>query len=360
MADSQDGSGTEEGILSALESRLQMLVVVLFNLNSDVQLSTRAHKFKIDSESGENKLYHAQFDSLLMGHEDWVHSVDWKDGENLLLASASSDKSIMTWAQDAESKIWVNKKRMGDVGGSTLGFYNVKFVPNGIVGHSYNGSLHIWDSDGSNKIGISGHFGAVKDIAWDSRGDYLVSTSLDETTRLWAPWKRDSEREQWHEISRPQIHGYPLMRIAFYGKHSYICAADEKIIRVFNAPKTFDASLHLITGSTAVESDESDERPTGASQPALGLSNKAVALAEDVDAQDDPLTRELKEPPLETHLLQYTLWPEINKLYGHGYEVMAIAASHDGKTFASASKATKPEFAAVCIMFDRIGSILVV
>jgi elongator complex protein 2 len=312
---------------------------------SDVQLSTRAHILKIDSGDGEKKLYHAQFDSLLMGHDDWVHSVDWMvNGDNLLLASASSDKSVMVWAQDAESKIWVNKRRVGDVGGNTLGFYNVKFVPDGIIGHSYNGSLHIWDLEGSSKIGISGHFGAVKDIAWDAKGQYLVSASLDETTRLWAPWKRDGEKEQWHEIARPQIHGYPLTRIAFYGTHSYICAADEKIIRVFNAPRTFDASLHYITGN-AVEADEGVERPTGASQPALGLSNKAVV--EDVDAESDPLKRELREPPLEGHLLQYTLWPEINKLYGHGYEVMAVAASHDGKLFASACKATKPEFAAV-------------
>lgn len=46
------------------------------------------------------------------------------------------------------------------------------------------------------------------------------------------------------------------------------------------------------------------------------------------------------EPPTEETLLENTLWPEIQKLYGHGYEVFALAASPDGKFLASACKST--------------------
>lgn len=56
-----------------------------------------------------------------------------------------------------------------------------------------------------------------------------------------------------------------------------------------------------------------------------------------------------KEPPTEEHLLQNTLWPELQKLYGHGYEVFSVAVNNKSKLIASAGKATKPEHAKIII-----------
>lgn len=58
---------------------------------------------------------------------------------------------------------------------------------------------------------------------------------------------------------------------------------------------------------------------------------------------------EIPEPPTEETLMQNTLWPEVQKLYGHGYEVFALAASADGELLASACRATTAEHAAVLI-----------
>jgi len=43
-------------------------------------------------------------------------------------------------------------------------------------------------------------------------------------------------------------------------------------------------------------------------------------------------------PPDEDFLYNNTLWPETSKLYGHGYEIISIAVSHDGTIIASGGK----------------------
>ena len=52
-------------------------------------------------------------------------------------------------------------------------------------------------------------------------------------------------------------------------------------------------------------------------------------------------------PPLEEHLAQNTLWPEICKLYGHGDQLFCMAADPQGKLLASAGKAQSASSAAI-------------
>lgn len=44
---------------------------------------------------------------------------------------------------------------------------------------------------------ISGHFNSVEDVKWDPEGEFIISVGSDQTTRLFAPWKRKEETEVW-------------------------------------------------------------------------------------------------------------------------------------------------------------------
>ena len=54
-------------------------------------------------------------------------------------------------------------------------------------------------------------------------------------------------------------------------------------------------------------------------------------------------------PPLEEHLSQNTLWPEVRKLYGHGNDVFCVCSAPNGCIIASACKAQSAGAAAVWV-----------
>ncbi|XP_009698023.1 PREDICTED: elongator complex protein 2, partial [Cariama cristata] len=328
--------------------------------------------------------YAVTLESVLAGHENWVYAVHWqpsfsKDGsmqQPMRILSASMDKTVIIWEPDKESGVWLEQVRVGEVGGNTLGFFDCQFSPDGsmIVAHAFHGALHLWKQATVNKkewtpeVVISGHFNSVEDVKWDPEGEFIISVGSDQTTRLFAPWKRKQGTEvTWHEIARPQVHGYDMRCLAMIGRFQFVSGADEKVLRVFRAPKNFIENFSNITGIPMKKlcSHQSSDLPEGATVPALGLSNKAVfegdmavQPAEDEETFNtisnqypeiyfQPLI--LTEPPPEDHLLQNTLWPEIQKLYGHGYEIFCVACNNSNTVIASACKASKKEHAGIIL-----------
>ena len=70
----------------------------------------------------------------------------------------------------------------------------------------------------------------------------MILTSLDQTTRIHGAIPTSSETIEttvWHEIARPQVHGYDLIAAAFLDPLRFVSIADEKVARVFEAPREF-------------------------------------------------------------------------------------------------------------------------
>lgn len=47
----------------------------------------------------------------------------------------------------------------------------------------------------------------------------------------------------WHEVGRPQVHGYDLVGVVSLDPLRLVSVADEKVARVFQAPQGFVKTL---------------------------------------------------------------------------------------------------------------------
>jgi elongator complex protein 2 len=333
-------------------------------------LSNKAHRI----ESKDSR-YSVTFEALLLGHEDWIYTAIWRrQAGKLQLLSTSEDNSLAIWESDPASGVWVCVTRLGEISaqkgsttatGSAGGFWIGLWSPDGnsVVSLGRTGSWRMWHYAESEdrwlqRGAISGHVEAVKGICWAKDGSYLLSTSSDQTTRLFAEWKRGNKRS-WHEFSRPQIHGYDLNCIDSINATQFISGADEKLLRVFDEPR---GVANLLNRLCDIGSDTNQALPDAANIPVLGLSNKAIQAIEDEEpvAEDDDereavdpasiirkSTLDIDHPPFEDHLARHLLWPESEKLYGHGYEISAVASSHDGSVIATACRASATEHAVI-------------
>lgn len=176
----------------------------VFATNDDIQIEEKL--FTVKSETGKSLSYAVILESVLLGHDGWVYSVHWSKTANnrLQLLSSSIDKTLIIWTMQEDTGVWMEKVRVGEVGGNTLGFYGGKFSPDAksIMGHGYQGSFHIWRESENDSVWlpgviVGGHFSEVRDLCWNPNGEYLLTVSADQTTRCHAHWHRNDIDEKF-------------------------------------------------------------------------------------------------------------------------------------------------------------------
>ncbi|KAG9126160.1 hypothetical protein FRC07_004630 [Ceratobasidium sp. 392] len=323
------------------------------------QLSMREHVFSARGPNGQSQTYSLSFDALLVGHEASVNSVTWRPGPSTSshqLLSSSTDASLIIWepVDIGAGAIWGSVQRFGDVGAQRAGgFVGALWVGSEeVAGWGWSGGWRRWkrfegEAEAWTEMNApTGHNAPVRGLSWSPGGEYVVSTSQDQTTRIHGPI---GSPRTWHELARPQVHGYDLTDAAFVGPGALrlVSSADEKIARVFDAPKGFVRIVRTL-GTVDWEGEQANEdaRPAGASLPPLGLSNKATDNAE-ASSEDTETVEPPSHPPFESELATITLWPETEKLFGHGYELHTLAVSPSGSLVATACRATSREHAVV-------------
>lgn len=217
----------------------------------------------------------------------------------------------------------MNSIRLGQIGGNKNAFYYALFNKDStqVLAYTFNGCFYLWkrgeDFRNWDQLPtVSGHFSRVTDICWNSQGNFLVSTSKDQTTRVYSQVKFQpqtngspsllAQRDGFYELSRAQIHGYDINCIGCRKVQMpdddrefcdvVICGADEKILRALEPPSEFiniintmsNTKYHLYFPDKNVEKNYLDlqymkENDTvrykggfGGQKQVLGLMTKAI------------------------------------------------------------------------------------
>uniref|UniRef100_A0A2P2HZW5 Elongator complex protein 2 n=1 Tax=Hirondellea gigas TaxID=1518452 RepID=A0A2P2HZW5_9CRUS len=385
-------SGSKDGGIRVWRLQLRdNMSVETSSMKQDLVSSTasqlRVKPVRLRGDKGQ-----AVLETVLCGHDGWLAHVSWLNlpdytpcerSLRLVSCAQTEDRAIIVWQpqyydsnvasngnssstppqetnyDENEEEVWVEAARLGEVGGNREGFYSAMFSPDGtaVYGHSYQGGLHHWNYEGDSTAtsggtsGVwqpqptaSGHFMPVVDLSWEATaGRYLLTTSLDQTTRLHAP-VMDAHTKQgvWHEVCRPQVHGYDMSCVASVGVASFVAGAEEKLLRAFAAPTQLLDRLARLCEWGHIAEIEGREFVEEAAVPSLGLSNKSVA-----DQQQEAMPKFTESRLTEDSLMAGSLWPEVCKLYGHGHELVCTAAT--AHHIATACRATAPPDAAVII-----------
>ncbi|KAF1330959.1 Elongator complex protein 2, partial [Globisporangium splendens] len=341
--------------------------------------------------AGASASYTVSFDALLIGHEDWVTSLEWtlvaasSDDASMesALVSSSMDNTLIVWTKNMQlsaSGAWYPSLRIGEMDGN--GILSGVVLPNegdrlDLLALNFSGQLERWKQQPPPSkiflpaVSLTGHCASVTDLSWSPSGDYVLSVSLDQTARVFAPLKK-KDQSSWHEISRAQVHGYDLNCACFLlgdktsdesnkTNDRFVSGADEKILRVFEAPDDIQSLVHQLAGA---QSSDDDANPDGSEQkareprvqhaylPELSLTNKTGDTGKEKNAGRGgyaimDVTMPTLRVPVGDTLGKKTLWPEQRKLYGHGNELLCVASNHAGTLVASACKSREERFASI-------------
>lgn len=283
---------------------------------------------------------------ILYGHVDWILGCNWTENDDII--SCSSDNNVIIWKKEGEK--WSLDNKLGGLFEKAQTFYNCIEVDHDIFAQSISGGIYRYKNNGwSLTKFVSGHVDEITSI--DVYEDMIMTTSLDYTTRIFS-------HELCEEIGRPQIHGHPILCARFLKSKplQIVSGADETILRVLRATELFNTNYidimnkHLASkylnksAESFKELNEQSRNLTNSKSPKMARLSELSLTTEVFDDNYDEI---LKEGNSERNLSMNFLFAEINKLYGHFFEITDIAVS---KNFIiSANKSTTQKFSGIFV-----------
>ncbi|KAF7684426.1 Elongator complex protein 2 [Astathelohania contejeani] len=273
------------------------------------------------------KIWKIKEDKLLLvntlsGHTDWVQGICWIETEDLV--SCGADNSIIIWKYNKNK--WTREVRLGGISEKNQSFYGVEYNNNMLYAQSHSGGFYkykIMGDENSYKLldCESGNLDEILSIDW--KGNYMLTGSMDSTTRIYY------KKQEWNEIARPQVHGYPIKAARFIG-NGFISGAFETILRIYKPTQQF-FKIHM---EKNFNSEEFSHLPQRAELSELSLSNELK--------NDLPLEMcEINERNRSVN----TVFPEDKKIYGHFFEIEDIAVSD--KFIVSCNRAANKAFSGI-------------
>jgi len=297
--------------------------------------------------------------TVLYDHQSAVTTVKFIRGsccadERPRLLTAAFDRTVKLWELSGDSAPRIQRvAEMGVIGeqSSFHGFYSAAYGEwddgqSVVFATTYTGAVFQWRNASSQNLWrndepcIRGHNLGVTDLDWcPPDGLMLVTVSRDMTCRLFAK-AQVTTAYQWVELARPQVHGHEIFAVRFVGKSGLklASAAEEKAVRLFDAPQQFVEELSGILQTTRPEAcSDGKPRPVRASRIALSLTNQPEYEASESN-EGEEIHRDLSpsagrlgrfpasgaSPRTEATLQQDTLWPECEQLFAHPNNVQRL------------------------------------
>lgn len=78
---------------------------------------------------------------------------------------------------------------------------------------------------------------------------------IDQTTRIHGAVPQVNGPATWYELGRPQVHGYDILGSVFLKELKFASIADEKVLRIFEAPRRFVDLMEILHVSQFSENE---------------------------------------------------------------------------------------------------------
>lgn len=301
---------------------------------------------------------------ILEGHSDWVMSACWSGNE---VVTSSMDGSIMVWS-GKEGGEWTNTRRLGDFGGKNKAFYNAipinaaspkelqhlfacgaapKYMEglcaeegiSAIIGQAHSGGFYFY-ANGRLLPFVTGHLGEIRSIDWNQ--DFILTGGADRTVRVFC---------RNREVGRALDHGYAINDARWLHKEKLLLygslCAEEKSSADHGTFVREDCTEALTISVASQETILRVLEPTFLflSNQGLGGGNTFTSVNSELSLTNED--REDGVAGINEWSLSVNRFSEVNKVYGHYFEISTVAVS-EFRVF-SANNSSDPRFAGIFV-----------